>query len=398
MHCPRARRVWLTLVTATLLVGAAVPLRAESDKAEALIREALDLRRGGDDQKAERLLREAHELSHSARSAAQLGFCEQALGSWVEAEVHIEEALHVPGDPWIKKNRGAIERSLLTVKTHIARVEVIGDPAGADALINGTVVGKLPLPELVPIAAGDVEIELRAPGYASTAKTLRMEGGQTYRIRLRAERADKEKERDSDRDRDKNRAGPPSVAATAAARPAMDLAAPQPSESETQASTGTSSGSSGESQVTERSQVGHADSHAPSSGAGRRSLKFVSWGLAAAGLGVGVYGVLRNSQWVSDFDSGCGIDAMGVPRASPGAPSRFSDSWCASLKRSYEQASTLGIVGLVAGGVFAAAGFVLWATEPSRAEAQTAGWTCAPTIASSILGRDRPQLACALRF
>ena len=123
-------------------------------------------------------------------------------------------------------------------------------------------------------------------------------------------------------------------------------------------------------------------------------MKFVSWGVAAAGLGVGAYGVLHNSKLVDDFDAGCGLDARGVPRAAPGASSAFSDARCADLKHSYEQASTLGIVGLVAGGVFAAAGFVLWATEPSHAEGQTAQWTCAP----AILGRDRPQLTCALRF
>jgi hypothetical protein len=98
---------------------------------------------------------------------------------------------------------------------------------------------------------------------------------------------------------------------------------------------------------------------------------------------------------VDDFNSGCGIDAKGAARAAQGGPFGFSDARCAALEHSYQQASTLAIVGFVASGVFAAAGFVLWATEPSLpSEGQTAQWTCAP----ALLGRDRPQLSCALRF
>ena len=57
-------------------------------------------------------------------------------------------------------------RSRLTVaKRNVGRVEITGDPTGAEVLVNGRLVGKVPLPQPVRVIAGSVDIELRAPGY-----------------------------------------------------------------------------------------------------------------------------------------------------------------------------------------------------------------------------------------
>ena len=53
---------------------------------------------------------------------------------------------------------------MLVIKGHIARVEVLGEPTGAEIVVNGRTVGRLPLPDSISTSAGEVDIEARAPG------------------------------------------------------------------------------------------------------------------------------------------------------------------------------------------------------------------------------------------
>src|SRR5262245_713516 len=75
-----------------------------SNDEDALIRRGLELRRRGDDAAALPHFERAYWLAQSPRSAAQLGFAEQALGRWSDAEVHVAEALRAGDDPWVRKN------------------------------------------------------------------------------------------------------------------------------------------------------------------------------------------------------------------------------------------------------------------------------------------------------
>jgi hypothetical protein len=64
------------------------------------------------------------------------------------------------------------------------------------------------------------------------------------------------------------------------------------------------------------------------------------------------------------------------------------------LKNDYESATTIAVVGFVAGGVLAAAGAALWLTEPGPASAGVALQSCSLDVGSrSALGA-----ACAFRF
>ena len=100
-------------VTVAALLSVLVAARAahaadESAKAEQLIQEANELRRQGQDQRAMPLLQQAYELARTARTAAQLGLAEMALGYWVEAEGHLNEALTVSHHPWVDKVVNAV--------------------------------------------------------------------------------------------------------------------------------------------------------------------------------------------------------------------------------------------------------------------------------------------------
>ncbi|MBC8133900.1 MAG: PEGA domain-containing protein [Deltaproteobacteria bacterium] len=363
------------LVAIACAAAAPTVVWGADDKAEDLIRRAIDMRRSGDDQGAQPLFREAYDLSHSPRAAAQLGFCEQALGRWPDAESHLGESLRGTNDLWVKKNRSVIEQALVLIKSRIARLEISGEPSGADVVINGNVVGQLPLPTPVRVAGGEIEIELRAPGYVTAMKKMRVDGGQYQRLLLRAQ---KETANTVPEPATKIPAHQPRLAPSNASA-SVDLTPPTPPPSDTAAS---------------GPQPVGVDGGAYGSGPVRKSLKFVGWGLAAVALGVGGYGIAHNRSLVGEFDTGCGKDTTGAPHVAPGAPAGFTDDKCRSLENRYESAATLGVVGIVGAAVLTGAGFALWLTETSKSQSQTAYWRCFPNVAAG----GEPSVGCAIRF
>jgi hypothetical protein len=378
-------------LAAALLSAPRAGWSAPADKGDDLVSRGVKLRRAGDDQGALPLFQKAYETTHAPRAAAQLGFCEQALGQWTDAETHVTEALKAGDDAWVRSNRATLESSLVVIKSHIGRIEIAGDPVGAQVLVNGIVVGALPLPEPVRIPAGQVEIELRAPGYGRAVRSVRVDGGQFQKVALRAERQ------------------APPVAATPAAKPPAPAAVASPppvaslpptvasSPTVTVASAAASSDTAAGTPSSEG--PGSAPSVSASGGSAeaapgwRAPVKWVSLGLGAAALGVGVYGILHNRSLVDQFDGGCGIDPVtGEARAPSG--SLMTNAGCADLKRSYESASTLGLAGLIGAGVFGAAGVILWITEPSSPALRAAlsGCGAAPAPGAGL------SVGCRLRF
>lgn len=156
-----------------------------TEQSEALVKEAIELRRAGQDAAAVPKLQRAHEIEPTPRTSAQLGLCLQAVGRWSEADQFLSRALASPRDPWIKKNRDTLKDSLEAVKTHVGRVEVIGDPEGAEVFVNGKQVGAFPLPDAIPVNEGLVKVEVRAVGFDPASKDLTISGGSYQRLVMR---------------------------------------------------------------------------------------------------------------------------------------------------------------------------------------------------------------------
>ena len=175
-------RILLCAVAAFVTLPTLAYAAAES---EALIKEAIELRRAGQDAAAIPKLQRAYEMESTPRGAAQLGLCLQAVGRWSEADYFLARALAAPRDPWVKKNRDTLKDSLEAVKAHVGRVEVIGDPDGAQVFVNGRQVGTFPLPDAIPVNEGLVKVELRAAGHEAAFKDLTISGGSYQRVVLR---------------------------------------------------------------------------------------------------------------------------------------------------------------------------------------------------------------------
>jgi len=152
------------------------------DEEDALVGHALQLRRAGNDRAALDELQRAYAIKRSPRAAAQLGFAEQALGMWPQAEAHVGEALAAERDPWVRKNRPTMEAALATIRAHVGRVQIDGGEPGAQVSVNGQAVGSMPLRDAVPVNAGSVDIEVRAAGYAPALKTVNVAAGELTRV------------------------------------------------------------------------------------------------------------------------------------------------------------------------------------------------------------------------
>ncbi|HEX2660393.1 MAG TPA: PEGA domain-containing protein [Polyangia bacterium] len=158
-----------------------VSARAAGNDEESLIREGVEYRRKQNDTAALESFRKAYELKHSARAAAQMGLAEVALGRWVEAAGHLEEAMARSGDPWVAKHLTTLNESYARVRQRVGELEILGGPPGATIAVEGVVVGTLPLSKPVRVRSGDCRFIVSAPGHDPVTRTVDVAAGQLTR-------------------------------------------------------------------------------------------------------------------------------------------------------------------------------------------------------------------------
>jgi len=141
------------------------PTPADIQRAEDLIREGVALRREGEDDAALEKFESAYALHPTPRGKAQIGLAEAALGRWVIAEAHLEEALAAESDPWITQARPTLERTLQTVRQRLGSIEVLGGVPGAEVRLDGRPVGTLPLDAPIRVVAGTVTLVVDHPDH-----------------------------------------------------------------------------------------------------------------------------------------------------------------------------------------------------------------------------------------
>jgi len=157
-------RVWAAILAcAGLLSSGLLAAASASEDPEALIREGVKLRREGQDARAEGYFRRAYELAKTPRTAAQLGLAELAVGEFVEAELHLSEAL-VARDAWVTEHLKALEEGRSKARQHLLRVELMSVPSGATyALGGGSPVG-VPADGVVWLAPTTSTLRVAAQG------------------------------------------------------------------------------------------------------------------------------------------------------------------------------------------------------------------------------------------
>lgn len=174
-------RLGVTVILVTVLGVGGGPALAAGGSDEDLIRQGVESRRKQNDAEALEFFRRAYQLNPSPRAAAQMGWAEIALGRWVDATGHLEEAVAGSSDPWVAKHLATIKESLDRARQRVGELEILGGPPRATIAIEGVVVGTLPLAKPIRVRSGDCRFVVSSPGYETLARTVDVAAGQLTR-------------------------------------------------------------------------------------------------------------------------------------------------------------------------------------------------------------------------
>lgn len=161
-----------------LVASAATPTAAESER---YLTKGVELRRQKRHAESLDAFRKAHELDPSPRTLAQIGLAEQSLKRWVDAELHLTQALASSEYPWIAKNRQPLEQALSAVKSHVGQLAVVG-PRGARVIVGEADSGTLPLANPVHVSEGPTSVRVQLDGYVPFERNLSVPGGGSLTI------------------------------------------------------------------------------------------------------------------------------------------------------------------------------------------------------------------------
>lgn len=185
----RDRRYPRTAIAWALAVALVAQRSADgAEGVDPLLKRGMELRRKGQDAEALAEFQRAVRLEDSGRTWAQVALAEQALGLWIDANAHLEQALEHAQEPWVRKNRAALDGAQRTIQSHLCQLEVWGGPAGATVLVDGKKIGTLPR-ATAWFDAGSAPLEIRAPGFVSAVKTLKLLEGARIREHADLKRA-----------------------------------------------------------------------------------------------------------------------------------------------------------------------------------------------------------------
>lgn len=356
---------WVCAALIWLALGRAASADDPGAEAERLIRHGIELRKAHEDERALREFQKAYGLMRSPRAAGQLGLAEQALGRWEDAEQHVREAMDATNDAWAAKYHSTLVDAMGVIQRHLGRVEIIGEPAGAEVSVNGRAVGRLPLADPVTVSAGQVDVEVRSPGYEPGQRTVSIVAGQYQRVVLRL-----------------GKEAPPPVAAPKAepeAAPRVD-SPPPPEPDRTAAPADTAP------------KPPRPTPEAPSTA--RTAVKWSAAALSVASLAVGVTFTIIQGRNVSAFDASgnCANDnGTAVFKGTNTPMPQCQDALDKSILD-----TKLAVAGYAGAGVFAATWLILQLTEPSPAKAAAESALTSPSCAP-LPGRGL-ELTCAFRF
>jgi hypothetical protein len=340
----------ISLLSASGLVSELAGTGAFADAADydSLMSDAIGQRRAGDDAAALRLFQEAYGLNKTPKALTQIALAEQALGRWSAADKHLRQALESGADPWIKKNRLVIDRSLDIIATHVGQLDLSGKPAGAEVRVDGELVGALPLPHSITVTAGGVAIEVSARGYLPIVRSATISAHtltrEIFNLQSMAPVAD-----------------PGTVPQSPSSSGSTDAVAVGVPRSKDDAG-----------------GVATPPAATQPSGAGSTRLPLV---LAAGGLSVAslAFGIVEHLSWQNKVTSFGSTDGCGTTLPDKGVPG------CQALYDDGQHAKIRAFVGYGLAAAFAATAIVLHLTDPSR-DSEPPRVACAPDWMTTGVG------------
>lgn len=170
-------RSLLVAVPLAALLSALPIARAQEPTADELIEHGIALREDGRDGEALEVFHRAYDTTPSAQAMAQIALAEQALGRLVDAETHLDAALALPADRFLRRNRALLEQALAEIRTQLTDLTLTGGVDGAEVLVDGVSRGTMPLSGTLRVQAGTAHLEIRAEGYEPYAREVIVNAG-----------------------------------------------------------------------------------------------------------------------------------------------------------------------------------------------------------------------------
>lgn len=173
------------------LVVAAPPARAQSDaavrEARAHFERGLEFFNEGRHDAALAEFTRAYELAPAPPVLYNIARVQEALGHAVEAADAYDQYLRESADMPASR-RAEVQRALERQRARVAHLTVRTNVEGATVSIDGVDVATTPLAEPLRLSAGDHTVGVRAAGYDSTRRAIRLAGGdrQTMALELTA--------------------------------------------------------------------------------------------------------------------------------------------------------------------------------------------------------------------
>jgi hypothetical protein len=312
----------------SLVLGSSYASASGNDEAEALISEGLSLRRAGKDDEALKRFQKAYAAVPSPRARAQIALAEQALGQWIRAEIDLETALASSSDPWIAKNRAALESALGVVRRHVGRLEVRSEPE-AEVFVDGAQREFLPGETNFRLEAGPHVLEVRAAGFVAVTRTIEVLPGALTRETVALVRRPTESE------------VPPAPASSSAPAVARDPNPPpaQPAE---------------------------------------RGPNVLAWAITLAG------GALLATGGVARWQREKNVSAYNDDPKCAGLGSNAQSTECASRIDAEQTWSTISLVSFVSGGILTVGGVALLVSSPRSTSSGRVSAACSPGFAALL--------------
>jgi hypothetical protein len=172
---------WVALVTPSISLARSPDVSPEGSEvgdATKLIERGIALRKAGDDARALEQFQRAERVEpDSTRVRVHLAAVYQALGNWEAADRYLTLALADPSDPYVQKHQAILANARRTIDGHIGALELTGGPRGTEVLLNGRLVGRLPLQQAIRVQAGIYALEARLPGHYPVTRSIALAGG-----------------------------------------------------------------------------------------------------------------------------------------------------------------------------------------------------------------------------
>jgi Tetratricopeptide repeat/PEGA domain len=140
---------------------------------DAIVQHGIELRRAARDVEALAEFTRALALEPgSTRVRIHLAATYQALGQWPQADDYLDGVLKETDDAYVERHRARLLRAQFFVREHLGELGVIGQPAGAEVLVNGQRIGTLPMSRPVRLPVGSYVLEARMEGYYSASRPI----------------------------------------------------------------------------------------------------------------------------------------------------------------------------------------------------------------------------------